>query len=124
MVCPPNLAYGEAGINEKNKDIPPNSTLTYSVEIIEKSKFSVTVTTEGDGAVVKKGDKIKAHYRGTLIDGTKFDASYDRGQPFDFTVGNGQVIKCWDQGFVGLKKGSKADFVCPPDFAYGSRARG
>ena len=74
--------------------------------------------------MVKKGDKIKAHYKGTLLDGTKFDASYDRGQPLPFTVGQGQVIKCWDEGFVGLKKGAKAELVCPPDYAYGSRSMG
>ena len=56
-----------------------------------------------------------------MPDGTQFDASYDRGQPLDFVVGKGQVIKCWDQGFVGLKKGSKADLFCPPDYAYGNR---
>ena len=70
------------------------------------------------------GEKVKAHYRGTLLDGTQFDASYDRGTPLDFVVGKGGVIKCWDEGFVGLKKGAKAEFVCPPDMAYGSRARG
>jgi len=54
------------------------------------------VTQKGEGYKLQKGDKVHAHYRGTLVDGTKFDASYDRGQPLPFTVGNGQVIKCWD----------------------------
>lgn len=67
---------------------------------------------------------MNAHYRGTLVDGTKFDASYDRGQPLSFTVGKGQVIKCWDEGFIGLSKGAKADLICPPDYAYGNRAMG
>ena len=58
------------------------------------------------------------------MDGTKFDASYDRNSPLPFTVGAGQVIKCWDQGFLNLAKGAKAELVCPPDYAYGSRAMG
>ena len=72
---------------------------------------------------MKNGDKIKVHYKGTLLDGTKFDSSYDRAMALPFTVGEGSVIKCWDQGFVGLKFGQKAEFVCPPDYAYGSRSR-
>ena len=88
------------------------------------AKFSVTVTSQGSGEPVQKGDKIKAHYHGTLLDGTKFDSSYDRNQPLPFTVGSGQVIKCWDEGFQGLSKGAKADLICPPDYAYGSRAMG
>ena len=91
---------------------------------IDTSKFSVTVTQEGEGYKLQKGDKVEAHYRGTLVDGTKFDASYDRGQPLPFNVGQGSVIKCWDEGFVGLAKGAKADLICPPDYAYGNRAMG
>ncbi len=124
LVCPANQAYGSAGFNSKKIQIPADATLTFLVEIKQKVAFSVKVTSEGSGAIVQKGDKIKAHYRGTLPDGTQFDASYDRGTPLDFTVGASQVIKCWDQGFVGLKIGAKADFVCPPDYAYGNRARG
>ena len=84
----------------------------------------MTVTEEGEGYKLQKGDKVHAHYRGTLVDGTKFDASYDRNEPLPFTVGKGQVIKCWDQGFEGLAKGAKAELICPPDYAYGSRAMG
>ena len=84
----------------------------------------MTVTKEGEGYKLQKGDKVHAHYRGTLVDGTKFDASYDRGKPLPFSVGNGQVIKCWDEGFIGLSKGAKADLICPPDYAYGNRAMG
>ena len=59
--------------------------------------FRVYLRQEGTGdAVVKPGDKVKAHYRGNLINGTKFDSSYDRGQPLEFSVGKGMVIKCWD----------------------------
>ena len=64
------------------------------------------------------------HYTGTLMDGTKFDSSLDRGQTFDFVLGSGQVIKCWDTGVAMLTKGQKAKFNCPPDMAYGSRGAG
>jgi FKBP-type peptidyl-prolyl cis-trans isomerase len=67
---------------------------------------------------------VKAHYTGKLLDGTKFDSSVDRGQPFSFKIGVGQVIKCWDEGMMKLKKGQKAILNCPPDIAYGSRGAG
>ena len=89
--------------------IPANSPLLFSIEVVDiesdnikveadpnAPKFTVTVTEEGTGEPIKAGQKIKAHYRGTMLDGTQFDASYDRGTPLDFTVGKGMVIKCWD----------------------------
>ena len=89
------------------------------------SEFKVDITTEGNGAVVQAGQKIKAHYAGKLqSNGTKFDSSYDRGQPLEFVVGAGQVIKGWDQGFVGLKVGTKATLTCPPDYGYGAAGAG
>ena len=67
---------------------------------------------------------MTAHYTGTLLDGTVFDSSVKRNQPFKFTLGHGQVIKCWDEGFAQLKKGGKAVLNCPPDYAYGERGAG
>ena len=64
---------------------------------------------------------VTAHYTGTLTDGSKFDSSLDRNQPFKFSVGRGQVIKCWDEGFQQLQVGQKATLTCPPDYAYGAR---
>jgi len=69
--------------------------------------------------ITKAGDKISVHYTGTLKDGTKFDSSLDRGAPFTFTLGAGQVIKGWDQGLLGLKVGDKKKLVLPPELAYG-----
>ena len=69
-------------------------------------------------------DSVKVHYHGTFLNGDKFDSSYDRNQPMRFTVGKKSVIKCWDEGLIGLKVGEKADLVCPPEYAYGSRQMG
>ncbi|KAF1841572.1 uncharacterized protein K460DRAFT_388483 [Cucurbitaria berberidis CBS 394.84] len=72
----------------------------------------------------KAGDKINVHYRGTLTDGSEFDASYNRGQPLSFTVGQGQVIKGWDQGLLDMCPGEKRKLTIQPDWAYGSRGAG
>ena len=76
------------------------------------------------GPTAPKGKSIEMHYTGTLLDGTKFDSSIDRGETFRFTLGVGQVIKCWDNGIATLTKGQKAILNCPPDVAYGSRGAG
>ncbi|MFH1193624.1 MAG: FKBP-type peptidyl-prolyl cis-trans isomerase [bacterium] len=73
----------------------------------------------GGGAEVKKGDTVSVHYTGWLTDGTKFDSSVDRGQPFSFTVGAGQVIQGWDEGLVGMKVGGKRKLTIPSQMGYG-----
>ncbi|KAG7025435.1 Peptidyl-prolyl cis-trans isomerase FKBP62 [Cucurbita argyrosperma subsp. argyrosperma] len=75
---------------------------------------------EGEGWVTpENGDEVEVHYTGTLLDGTQFDSSRDRGTPFKFTLGQGQVIKGWDLGIKTMKKSEKALFTIPPDLAYG-----
>jgi FKBP-type peptidyl-prolyl cis-trans isomerase FkpA len=73
----------------------------------------------GKGPEAKAGDKVKVHYTGRLLDGTQFDSSLDRKEPFEFTLGQGGVIKGWDEGVVGMKKGGKRKLTIPSDKAYG-----
>lgn len=76
---------------------------------------------EGTGPEVKSGDTITIHYLGTLEDGTKFDSSYDRGEPFQTQIGVGQVIEGWDKGVIGMKVGGKRKLTIPASMAYGDR---
>jgi len=78
----------------------------------------------GDGQEAKKGDTVEVHYTGWLTDGTKFDSSVDRGQPFDFRLGAGQVIRGWDEGVEGMKVGGKRKLTIPPELGYGARGIG
>jgi FKBP-type peptidyl-prolyl cis-trans isomerase len=74
----------------------------------------------GTGPEAKTGDHVSVHYTGTLTDGTKFDSSLDRKEPFEFSLGEGQVIKGWDQGVVGMKKGGKRKLTIPSELGYGA----
>ncbi len=78
----------------------------------------------GTGTEAKSGSYVSVHYRGTLTDGTKFDASYDRNKPFEFTLGAGNVIKGWDQGVAGMRVGGKRKLTIPPELGYGARGAG
>lgn len=88
------------------------------------SGLSITDLSVGEGAEATAGQTVVVHYRGTLEDGTQFDASYDRGTPFSFPLGAGRVIKGWDEGVQGMKIGGKRKLVIPSDLAYGSRGAG
>ncbi len=78
----------------------------------------------GTGALVKEGDVVSVHYIGRLQNGQEFDNSYNRGTPFTFTVGNGQVIPGWDKGLVGMQVGGQRILVIPSDLAYGDQGFG
>ena len=78
----------------------------------------------GTGVEAISGDKVTVHYTGWLIDGTKFDSSLDRGQPFSFQIGARQVIEGWDRGLRGMQVGGVRKLTIPPELAYGDRAVG
>lgn len=88
------------------------------------SGLKYVVVEEGEGDTPKTGAMVTVHYTGKLLDGTKFDSSYDRGQPIDFPVGKGQVIKGWEEALLGMKKGEKRVLIIPSDLGYGPSGRG
>ncbi len=88
------------------------------------SKPRSSTSAPGTGAECKAGDQVSVHYTGTLEDGTKFDSSRDRGQPFSFPLGKGRVIKGWDVGVAGMKVGGQRKLTIPPEEGYGSRGAG
>jgi peptidylprolyl isomerase len=141
LIIPPELAYGEAGAGGV---IPPNATLYFEVELvdippgspdapIEVSEAEFTTTDsglmyydleEGTGDSPQEGQVVNAHYTGWLEDGTKFDSSIDRGQPFQFVIGAGQVIPGWDEGIGTMKVGGKRQLIIPSELAYGESGAG
>jgi FKBP-type peptidyl-prolyl cis-trans isomerase len=79
---------------------------------------------EGTGAIATDGANVQVHYTGWLTDGKKFDSSKDRGQPFRFRLGGGQVIRGWDEGVAGMKVGGIRRLTIPPELGYGARGAG
>ena len=75
----------------------------------------------GTGAEAVAGKRVKVHYTGTLTNGSKFDSSLDRGKPFEFQLGAGQVIKGWDEGVAGMRVGGKRKLTIPADMGYGAK---
>lgn len=99
-------------------------TPTNSETITTASGLKYQEITVGTGAIPKQGNKVTVHYIGTLQDGSKFDSSRDRGNPFDFNLGVGQVIKGWDEGLSTMRVGGRRILTIPPDLGYGSRGAG
>mmetsp|Transcript_14611 Transcript_14611/g.24925 ORF Transcript_14611/g.24925 Transcript_14611/m.24925 type:complete len:140 (-) Transcript_14611:577-996(-) len=98
-----------------------NFAETKELEKVDKLHIGVKFRPESCTQKSKKGDKLSMHYTGMLTDGSKFDSSLDRGTPFDFTLGAGQVIKGWDQGLTNMCIGEKRRLKIPSDLGYGDR---
>jgi len=91
---------------------------------VTASGLSYKMIKIGNGIQAEKGKTVSVHYTGKLIDGTKFDSSYDRNEPIEFPLGEGRVIPGWDEGIALLKVGDKATFIIPSNLAYGERGAG
>lgn len=97
------------------------STATQSTE---RGSLVIEDVVVGTGAEAERGDTVTVHYTGWLTDGTKFDSSVDRGEPFGFVLGSGQVIAGWDIGVLGMKVGGTRKLTIPPHLGYGERGAG
>ncbi|MFL2574799.1 MAG: peptidylprolyl isomerase [Flavobacteriales bacterium] len=102
---------------EANKKLMEGATIT-------ESGLGYIMVKEGSGVQAENGKTVSVHYTGKLTDGTKFDSSLDRNQPIEFVLGQGRVIKGWDEGISYLKVGGKATFIIPSNLAYGERGAG
>jgi FKBP-type peptidyl-prolyl cis-trans isomerase FkpA len=100
----------------------PVSTISATTKM--EDKLTTTDITVGSGDTAVAGKKVTVNYLGTLVNGTKFDSSYDRNQPFSFVLGTGEVIQGWDQGVAGMKVGGKRKLTIPPSLGYGSQDLG
>lgn len=105
-----------------------SASMTAAEPVMAEGGLQLIDLVEGDGAEAGKGNAIVVHYTGWLYDetaannrGDKFDSSVDRGQPFEFQLGAGRVIRGWDEGFAGMRVGGKRVLIIPPDMGYGER---
>lgn len=96
-----------------------NQIMNQENQTINKEGVIIEILKEGTGPEVQNGKKVSVHYTGVLENGQKFDSSIDRGAPFSFTLGAGQVIKGWDIGVLGMKAGEKRKLTIPGELAYG-----
>lgn len=116
-----DLVVAEAA---KMNPAPVTPKKSMSEQITTASGLQYVELVEGTGDSPKTGQKVTVHYTGTLEDGTKFDSSRDRNDPFSFQIGVGQVIKGWDEGVLSMKIGGRRKLVIPADLGYGARGAG
>lgn len=88
------------------------------------SELQIEQLATGNGEMPQRGDRVSVHYTGWLTNGKKFDSSVDRGQPFEFELGRGKVIKGWDEGVATMRVGDKVRLTIPPEMGYGARGAG
>lgn len=119
IVAAPPSVITDMEKNNANSSQTPNGTPQ-----AQTGQVAVSDEVVGTGAEAVAGAKVTVHYTGTFEDGTKFDSSLDRGQPFEFILGARQVIPGWDRGVQGMKVGGKRRLVIPSDLAYGAEGRG
>ncbi len=105
--------------NNKASEVNPNTPAANTPKTYEIQGMKIEVLKEGTGESSKNGARVTVHYVGTLENGTKFDSSIDRGTPFSFALGAGQVIRGWDLGVLGMKVGEKRKLTIPSNLAYG-----
>lgn len=122
LLCCAILMMGTGCVSNESK----NSVSQVKTQTQGQKKMGLQIEdlVVGNGAEAVKGKNITVHYTGWLTDGTKFDSSVDRKQPFTLRLGAGQVIQGWEEGFNGMKVGGKRKLTIPPEMGYGSRAVG
>ena len=107
-----------------NQQEPASPAANMTNTITTADGLQIQDLTVGTGAEAKSGNTVTVNYLGTLLNGTKFDSSYDRNQPFTTQIGVGQVIKGWDEGIVGMRVGGKRKLTIPATLGYGSQDMG
>lgn len=126
LTIPPDMAYGSRGAGA---DIPPNSTLKFTVNILRAEPstggedLEIVDLVPGKGRAAKNGDSVEVHYRGTFLNGKPFDDSYSRNQPLPVTLGAGGVVPGFERGILGMKVGGKRKVTIPFALAYGATGR-
>ena len=106
-------------------DLSSNEENTMNESNVEDfDVLGITTIQQGDGQEAQVGDTVSVHYEGTLSDGTKFDSSYDRGQPIEFTLGENYVIEGWEKGVIGMKVGEIRELKIPSSMGYGESGNG
>ena len=113
-----------AGIGYSLVKTQKNTNTNQETVMTDPTQLKIEELTLGTGTEAVNGKSVTVNYSGTLTNGTKFDSSYDRGTPFSFTLGAGEVIKGWDLGVAGMKVGGKRKLTIPSDLGYGSRGAG
>ena len=120
LTVPAELGYGPQG----SGPIPPDATLIFEIELLDAQEVKIEDIQVGTGAEATTGKTITVNYTGTLTNGTVFDSSYGRNEPFTLQLGAGRVIPGWDQGLQGMKVGGKRKLTIPPALGYGAQGAG